>query len=209
MDGSKRQHARIPQGLQNRERTLGGDSLLLLLHLLFEPTLFLVVEPFRVSGSVRQVNKAEKADDHRRQRFANKQPLPAGKSPDAIELKKRGRYGRAEPQRHGYRRHKSGNDARPMQWREEVREIEDHSGEKASLGKAQTKPQAEEADRPLSEGKGARNNTPGDHDAPDPEPRPDFFQDQVARHLKQEVAPEECAGSEPVNVAAEPEILVH
>src|SRR5258708_13388025 len=91
MDRGEGQHARVPQGLQNREGAPGSDRLLLFLHLLVKPALFLVADPFSVAWAIRQVEETEHAEDNSRQRFADEKPLPAGKAPDAVKLEKRRR----------------------------------------------------------------------------------------------------------------------
>src|SRR5215831_7078475 len=71
------------------------------------------------------------------------------------------------------------------------------------------KPHDYEAHGPLHEGHSAGDDAPGYHNARDPDSRPHFLQDDVARHLKQEISKEEdsCAPAE--DVGTEPQILVH
>src|SRR5262245_24981415 len=96
-----------------------------------------------------------------------------------------------------------------MQWWEPVGKIEDHAGKEAGLGEAQGKPQDDEADRPLGENKSGRHQAPTDHDAPDPAARADLLEDQIARHFENEITPKKGAGTEPEDIRAEPEFLVH
>src|SRR5580704_6746057 len=96
-----------------------------------------------------------------------------------------------------------------MQWREPVGEIENHAGEEAGLGEPQGEPQDDEADRPPGEDEGARHQAPADHDAANPAARSDLLEDQIARHLENEITPEKCAGAEPENIRTQPEFLVH
>ena len=51
--------------------------------------------------------------------------------------------------------------------------------------------------------------TPGDHDASDPDSRPDLLHDQVARYLEDEVPDEEDPRPETINRVAKAQILVH
>jgi hypothetical protein len=62
---------------------------------------------------------------------------------------------------------------------------------------------------PRGEDECARNQAPADHDAADPAARPDLLEDQIARHLENEITPEKGAGAEPEHIRAEPEFLVH
>jgi len=65
------------------------------------------------------------------------------------------------------------------------------------------------ADRPLGEREGARDQAPADHDAADPSARADLFEDQVAWHFQEKIAPEESAGAKPKDIGTEADILVH
>jgi hypothetical protein len=62
---------------------------------------------------------------------------------------------------------------------------------------------------PPGEREGGRNQAPADHDAANPAARPDLIEDQIARHLKNEIAPEKGACAKPEDIRAEPKILVH
>ena len=62
---------------------------------------------------------------------------------------------------------------------------------------------------PRDEGGEARDNAPGDHDPRDPDPRADFFQNQIAWNFEQEIAEEENSGAPAIDIGAEAEILVH
>src|SRR5712672_1379079 len=84
-----------------------------------------------------------------------------------------------------------------MQRREPIGEIEDHAGEKAGLGEAEGKPQNEEADRPPGEREGGRNQAPADHDAANPAARPDLIENQIARHLENEIAQKKAPAPSP------------
>jgi hypothetical protein len=59
------------------------------------------------------------------------------------------------------------------------------------------------------EGERAGDDAPADHDAGDPDPRTDPLEEQVGRHLEQEVGDEEQPGAEPERRLVEPERLVH
>jgi hypothetical protein len=68
-------------------------------------------------------------------------------------------------------------------------------GEKAGLGKTQQETEDEEAHRAADKCKRAGHDAPSNHDTGDPATCADPFQDQVARHLQQEIAPEESTRS--------------
>src|SRR5262249_49789419 len=83
------------------------------------------------------------------------------------------------------------------------------AGEEAGLGEPQGKPQNDKTDRPLGEDEGGRHQAPADHNAANPAARSDPFEDQIARHLEDEITPEKGAGAESKDIRAEPELLVH
>jgi hypothetical protein len=83
------------------------------------------------------------------------------------------------------------------------------AGIEPGLGQAQEEAHGHEAPRASAERGGAREQAPGHHDARNPEPRPDFFQDDVARHLEQDIAPEEGARRHAEGRGVEAQILVH
>ena len=209
MDRSERQHAPVDKGLQHREAPMLGERPLLFLHFALEPCLLVGGEPPRLGRPVGQVEEADHPEEDRRGRLTKEQPLPAGQTKDAVEFEEPRRYRGTEPDRYRDRRHKAGDDARAMQRREPIGEIEDHAGEEAGLGETERKPQDEEADRPLGEREGARNQAPADHDAANPTARPDLLEDQIARHLENKITPEKGAGAKPEDIRAEPDILVH
>jgi hypothetical protein len=59
------------------------------------------------------------------------------------------------------------------------------------------------------EHEGRGNNAPCDHDAGNPDARPDPLQDHVARHFEDEVADKEDACAEPVDCIAELQVARH
>ena len=67
----------------------------------------------------------------------------------------------------------------------------------------------DEAPRAGAERGGAREDAPRHHDAREPKPRADFLEDDVARHLERDIAPEEDARGHAVCRGIEPQILVH
>jgi hypothetical protein len=88
-------------------------------------------------------------------------------------------------------------------------EVEHDARKEAGLGGAQQEAGRVETRRtPNQRGRG-RNQAPGEHDARDPDARPDLLEHQVARHLEEEIADEEDAGAKSEYGAVEAEILVH
>ena len=94
-----------------------------------------------------------------------------------------------------------------MRGREPIGEIEDHAGEEARFDKSEQKTQDEKADRPANEGKRARNQAPGHHYAGNPAPGADPIEDQIARHLQDEIALEERPAPSPKIEALSPRSL--
>jgi len=54
-----------------------------------------------------------------------------------------------------------------------------------------------------------RQQTPGDHDARQPQPGAHLFHDQVGRHLEHQVAQKEDAGAPAINLGRKAQVLVH
>src|SRR5262245_22659308 len=77
---------------------------------------------------------------------------------------------------------------------EPIREVEEHAGEETRLGHTQQEPDDRKARRIGDERHGAGEDAPRDHDARNPKPRAYLFHNDVAWHLKDEVA--EKKGSE-------------
>ena len=80
--------------------------------------------------------------------------------------------------------------------REPVGEVDDHAGEEPGLGEAQQEAQDVEHRGVLGEAQGQGDQTPGEHDPREPDPRAHLGQDQVRRRLEQEVADEEDPGAD-------------
>src|SRR5207237_1665704 len=88
-------------------------------------------------------------------------------------------------------------------------EVEDHAGEEARLRDAQQEAEEIEAPRAADEHHRRRDQAPGDHDARDPEARTQALEQQVARHLEEEVTDEEDAGTAAIDPVVEAEICPH
>src|SRR5436305_13197381 len=96
-----------------------------------------------------------------------------------------------------------------MPVREPIGEVQYETGEEAGLGKTEQEPYGHEAVRADREGGTTRDDPPSDHDPRDPDPRADLFENEIARHLEKDIAPEERARSHTVPGRVEPDILVH
>src|ERR1700731_2116467 len=96
-----------------------------------------------------------------------------------------------------------------MTARKPIREIKDHTWKESSLRDAEQEAYNREARRTCDYGGQARQDSPGDHDPRYPNPRPDLFQDHVARHLKDEIAPVEHSDGEPEGAGRHIEVAAH
>ena len=114
-------------------------------------------------------------------RFEKEQPLPASEAEQAVESENCAGEGRAERRRQRRGGHEQGNRRRTLPRREPVREIQDDAWEEASFGRAQQKAYDVEARRPLNLGLDGGQDSPGDHDSCDPQPRPESVEGDVRR----------------------------
>ena len=62
---------------------------------------------------------------------------------------------------------------------------------------------------PVTSAVGAGDESPADHDAGNPAPRAEAFEEEVAGHFEQEVADEEDTGAPAVDGGGEAEVAVH
>ncbi len=149
-----------------------------------EPVAFLSLEPARLTRPVGQTEEHRDADQDGRDRLENIH----------VEAEERRRDRRAGRNRDRQRQGKAGIDAAAIAVGEPIGEIKHEAGKQPGLGKTQQKADGHEAVGTGREGGGARDQPPGDHDPGDPQPRADLFEDDVARHLEEDIAPEEGAG---------------
>jgi hypothetical protein len=92
---------------------------------------------------------------------------------------------------------------------EPIGEVQYKTGKEACLGKTEQEPYGHEAIGADREGGTTRDDPPGDHDPRDPEAGADLFENEIARHLEQDIAPEERARSHAVPCRIEADVLVH
>ena len=131
---------------------------------------------------------------HRRDALDQEQPLPAAQA-ELRMVEQQARHGPADHARDRGGRHEERDGARPVLRREPVRQVQDDAGEEPRLAGAEQEAQRVERPGRLHEHHAGGDESPEDHDAGDPQPRADLLEDDVARHLEEEVADEEDAGA--------------
>jgi hypothetical protein len=113
---------------------------------------------------------------------------------------------------------KARHNAGVVVGREPVGEIEHNAGEEPSLGSAEEEPDDAERRRvadagPLREVTHRTSergeDAPGNHDPGDPQPRADLFEHDVARHLKDKIAPVEGAHGKAVFGGGKLKVAAH
>ncbi len=159
--------------------------------------------------TIGDVEKDEETDQHRRYRLGDEHPLPAGQPRQTVQSQQSGRHRRADRHRERQRHHETRHDAGAMPIREPIGEEQDHARKQSGLGEAEQKTHDQKTPRPDAKRSGARQHAPAHHDAGDPHPRADLFQDNVARYFEQEIAPEESPRRHAVGGGVEAQILVH
>src|SRR5438876_12196984 len=93
--------------------------------------------------------------------------------------------------------------------RKPVREVEDDAGKETGFGDTQEEAHDRKARRIRHRGGEARKDPPRDHDPGDPYPGADLFQNYVARHLEDEIAPVEHADGKPEGTGGHADVLAH
>ena len=90
-----------------------------------------------------------------------------------------------------------------------MRQVNDHSGEKASFCKSQEKAGGVELCGVMDEASQDRHDSPGDHDPCNPFPRAPAFDDDGSRYLEQNVSQVKHAYTEAVDAIAEAKVGTH
>ena len=106
-------------------------------------------------------------------------------------------------------RKKHRHEAAPHGHRKPLREVVHDPREEPGFCNAEQKPQHVHAAFALGQGHRHRDETPGQHDAENPQPRSYARQKHVRRHLEEEVANEEDAAADAVGILGDAEVLVH
>src|SRR5471032_83091 len=93
--------------------------------------------------------------------------------------------------------------------RKPVGEVEDNTRKESSLRDAQQEAHCSKACRACNHSCEARQYSPGDHDPGNPYSRADFFQDQVAWNLENEIAPVKHANCKSESAGRHAEVAAH
>ena len=197
IDQRERQDPRVRHGLQH------GLSAVRLcyagffcLHLRHKPVAFLLVQPLGVLGPIGQIHQDHGGQQDGRRRFDQEEPLPAVQSQNAVHGQQCSGNRRSDGDGNGHGGHEECRHAGSVAGRKPVAQVQDDPWEKAGFGSAEQEAQDIETHRPLNKRHGARDDPPGEHDPGNPYPRTDAMQDEIRRHLEQEIADEENAGAE-------------
>ena len=192
------------------ERCRGsGDCRRLLLQGFGQPLPLAWLEPLGVRRMVREIAIRHQAERHGRQRFQQEQPAPSRYTAESAEAEQRAGHGAADDHGDRDRGHELGDRAGPLAGGKPVRQVHQHARKEARFRDAEQHPEEVERRDAVNHRHGAGHDTPRDHQAADPAPGPEPYQEQVRRHLAQDVTEKEQAGAEAVGGGAEPEILVH
>src|SRR3569833_572172 len=158
---------------------------------------------------VGEIKPADDTEQHRGDAFDDEQPLPAPQPHCAVKSEQQAGDRRADHgrDRHGHR--KGGKEAGTVLRGIPVGQIQDDAGKESGFGDAEQEAQDVEAPFAGDERHRARDDAPGHHDARDPAAGAEFLQRQVARHLEDEIADEEDAGSPGEDQGRELQLRVH
>ena len=138
----------------------------------------------------------------------HEQPLPAAQPAHACHVvQDHAGHRRAEEGGHRDRHHEVADHLRPVLPREPVGEVQDDAGEEPRFRDPQH--HAQRVERPLAphQRHRRRHQPPGDHDPRDPAPGAEPLQQQVARHLEDEIRQEEQPGAEPEHRRRQVQVL--
>ena len=106
-------------------------------------------------------------------------------------------------------RHKPGDDLGTPSRREPVSQIKNDAWKKTSLGKSKQEPHGIKRGDGIHEKSCSGDNSPGDHDAGNPQTCADLFQQQIAGYLEDQITKEKNARSKALNRVAERQIVLH
>ena len=178
--------------------------------LTLEPVALVGGKPGGIAGAIGEIPEHGESQEDRRDPLEDEQPLPAGEAPRPLEAIHDGAGDRiAEDVRNRDREHEASDDAGPLRRRKPRRQIVDDPGEEARLRDAEEDPGAVVAPWPGDEGREHRHKPPGHHDPGDPGPGPEATQQQIARHLEEEIADVEEAVAEIDDGIGEREVFGH
>ena len=200
MNSSQCDHPNVDQAFPDSDMLFAFHAGLFFSHNGRQPAAFVGRQPGRAFRPVGQEEPDAEPQHDRGNGLAKEQPFPARQAPDTIHAEQGGGRRGAQADGDWNGRHETGDHPGAVIGWEPICEVQDHAGEKAGLGQAQKKAQREEADRPFDERETAGDDTPADHDPGDPFPGTNSFQNQVRRHLQQEVSPEKRTGAEAIDI---------
>ena len=180
------------------------------LHVLVHHVALARGEPLRVLRLVGQIEVRDDAGDHGGDALEQQHPLPAGPAVDAVHAVHDGAGQRtADHAREGRGRHEGAEGRGAAVVGEPVGQIQDDAGIEAGLEHAEQEAQRIEHRRRRHVHHRDRGQAPADGDAHDGLARADLLQQQVARHLEEEIAEEEDAGAEAVDRLAPFQVVEH
>jgi hypothetical protein len=183
-----------------------------------QPPALVCGEPGGVGGLIRQIEEHEAGEDDGRNGFHNEQPLPAGEPSGAVQREQQARDRRADHGRKRDRGHEVADDAGAVFRGEPQGQIKDDAGKEAGFGDAQQ--HADQVEGVLAAHAGragdvgnerhqAGQEAPAQHDARNPFACAEALQQQVRRHLEQEIGEEENAGAKAESRLRQAQILIH
>ena len=160
-----------------------------------QPGAFLRTKPLRILRTVSQVRKNYETCNKRRQPLHDEHPLPSLETPKSASYNTQDPAGQGgtNQRRERHCHHERADYAGADFGGKPVGEIENNPRKKAGFSNAKYEPQSIEARIVPDECMADRQDTPGDHDAGDPDACAGLLKDQVAGHLEQEIAQEEDA----------------
>ncbi|MNK86877.1 hypothetical protein D3C87_1067990 [compost metagenome] len=167
-------------------------------------------QPLGVDRLLGQEHQHRHTGQHRRNPLDHEQPLPVGQAVHAVH-RAHDEAGQRAADHAGNRKrgHEQAVDAGAAVSREPVGQVQHHAREEARLENPQQEAQRVELPRRLDEDHRHRGQAPKNGDARQRLARADLLQQQVARHLEQEVADEENPRAQAVHGLAELQVLEH
>src|SRR5450432_354329 len=198
--------APIRQRVEHREMAPSGFLCPLLGERRRQAISFERSEERRLLRTTRQQQVRRDAKNNRRQSFEDEQPAPAGEMQPVHAIENQSGNRRSKNVGDWLRDHEECNGPSLLSLPKPVGQIEQNAREKSGLRHAQQKSRGIELSDVLSKSRGDCDESPGDQNASDPNPRSDPVQYQVARDLEQEITKEEHAHDQPKLLAADREL---
>ncbi|MNS39450.1 hypothetical protein D3C72_717320 [compost metagenome] len=209
VDAAEHPHLQVEETVAKAVLAAGGVGVVGA-QFLFQQVSLVIIEPFGLAVVVRQGPEGQHTKQHAGYRFEEEQPLPAAQAASVIEMP-HDPAGQRAAEHAGQRQadHEQGDDAAAAIGREPGGQVIQHPRQKARFGGAEQEAQNVELCGGSDEHGAGREQPPGDHDAGDPDLRPDFFQDQIARNLENDIADKKQTGAQAESRFAELQMLEH